>query len=305
MSESFDFSVIVPTCNRGEQLGVCLRALWALDFPGSGYEIIVVDDASAVAAEESVSGVGGGVRTSFVRLPRNEGPAAARNHGARQAKGRYLAFTDDDCRPAPDWLKLLKQCAESAPGRAIGGRIVDEHPERVCSAASQAIFDAVYGYYNADRRNARFFASANLAVPAGLFREAGGFDPAYRTSEDREFCARWLRRGYGLVYVPEAVVVHDTPAGFWKFCRRHYHYGEGAYRFRRQQALEESAPLRLEGQGFYRRLLRSPFAQAPLPRATLTAALVLISQIASALGFVREFLRQRCAGPQTSAGRTG
>ena len=85
----------------------------------------------------------------------------------------------------------------------------------------------------------------------------------------------------------------------------HYHYGEGAYRFRRQQALEESAPLRLEGQGFYRRLLRSPFAQAPLPRATLTAVLVLISQIASALGFVREFLRQRCAGPQTSAGRTG
>lgn len=38
------FSVVIPTCNRPVQLGLCLRALAAQDYPKNSFEIIVVDD---------------------------------------------------------------------------------------------------------------------------------------------------------------------------------------------------------------------------------------------------------------------
>jgi glycosyltransferase involved in cell wall biosynthesis len=45
----------------------------------------------------------------------------ARNAGAKLAQGQYLAFTDDDCAPTPDWLTFLAQGLEGAPQAMIGG----------------------------------------------------------------------------------------------------------------------------------------------------------------------------------------
>ncbi|MFM7142900.1 MAG: glycosyltransferase family A protein, partial [Alphaproteobacteria bacterium] len=53
-----------------------------------------------------------------VRLLRQErsGPAAARNRGVREAHGEFVAFTDDDCRPDPQWLATLVDAARARPG---------------------------------------------------------------------------------------------------------------------------------------------------------------------------------------------
>jgi GT2 family glycosyltransferase len=279
------FSVIVPTCNRAGPLASCLRALEALEYARDGFEVIVVDDASAEPVPERTTQENGGLQVRWIRLNENRGPAAARNEGAAQARGRYLAFLDDDCLPDRSWLAELDHALEAVPGSAVGGRMVNGRSRNVYAAVNQALLDEVYRYYNQVAAEARFFATMNLAVPADGFREAGGFDPSFRASEDREFCARWLDRGLPLVYAPEAVVVHDAAPGCREFWSRHYHFGEGSYHFRRRHTTSGSGRVRLEPAGFYGRLVMSPLRGTSGWRAVLAPGLACLSQIASGLGF--------------------
>ena len=83
-------SVIVPVYNNPDQLSRCLLALRTAT--GADTELIVVDDAST----DDVSSTAAHFGTRFLRLTRNAGPAAARNHGARYARGQILFFVDAD-----------------------------------------------------------------------------------------------------------------------------------------------------------------------------------------------------------------
>jgi glycosyltransferase involved in cell wall biosynthesis len=101
-----DFSIIVPTFNRPAELADCLQALALLEYPQHRFEIIVVDDGGALPAAPIISRFQPDLEIISLRQDRG-GPAAARNAGARIGRGRYLAFTDDDCLPAPGWLSAL------------------------------------------------------------------------------------------------------------------------------------------------------------------------------------------------------
>jgi GT2 family glycosyltransferase len=164
------------------------------------------------------------------------GPAAARNAGAKRAKGIFLVFTDDDCMPNSDWLqKLAARCAET-PNRLIGGRTLNALHSNVYSTVSQAILDIVYSYYNSVPNQARFFASNNQAIPLAGFSELNGFDPNFNASEDRDLCDRWLHCGYRMTYAPEAIVRHAHALTLPGFCRQHFNYGRGAFRFYQRRA---------------------------------------------------------------------
>ena len=94
----------------------------------------------------------------------------------------------------------------------VGGHTVNAAPQ-LCSTTSQLIVDVVYRHYNADPAQARFVASNNLALSTAGFREIGGFDPTYRTAEDRDLCDRWLHRGQRIVYTAAARVHHGRSDG--------------------------------------------------------------------------------------------
>ena len=88
-------SVIVPTRNRRELLLRLLDSLFAQSLPADEYEIIVVNDGSVDGTSEAVARLAE-QHPHLLLLERAQGgPAAARNTAAYQAKGKYLAFTDD------------------------------------------------------------------------------------------------------------------------------------------------------------------------------------------------------------------
>jgi GT2 family glycosyltransferase len=239
---SVRFTIVVPTYDRPQLMRRCLGALAALDYPRAAFEVVVVDDGSAAPlALDDVAGV-----ALRVLRTANGGPGAARNAGAAAARGEYLVFTDDDCRPAPSWLARIDAALERAPDDMIGGRTVNALAANRWAATSQAIVDMAYDFYNADAAAPRFFASNNMAVPAGRFAALGGFhhDVFRVASEDRELCDRWHHAGYGLTYVPDAVVAHAHDLGFRSFCRQHFRYGRGAMRYHRVRARRRSGLLR-------------------------------------------------------------
>ena len=100
------FSIIIPTYQRPTQLAVCLRSLTGLNYPRERFEVIVVDDGSTTPLDAVVASVRDSLNVMLTRQD-NGGPAAARNTGAARARGTFLAFTDDDCTPTPDWLHTL------------------------------------------------------------------------------------------------------------------------------------------------------------------------------------------------------
>jgi hypothetical protein len=68
--------------------------------------------------------------------------------------------------------------------------------------------DFVQAYYRSAAVIPGFSRPINIAVHADTFRKVEGFRPRFRTSEDRDFCDRWLAAGNGLAYAPDAVVRH-------------------------------------------------------------------------------------------------
>lgn len=294
------FSVIIPTYERAAPLARCLEALTRASTARDEYEVIVIDDGGSAALEETVTPFRERMAVRLVRQP-NAGPAAARNMGAAQARGRFLAFTDDDCIPAPNWLDALAGPLQAAPACMVGGRVRNPLNANTYSVASQAIIDLVYAHYNADPLRARFFASNNMALPAQPFRTLGGFTPTFRTSEDRDLCDRWLGAGYPLIYAPDAVVDHVRDLTLRVFWRQHLGYGRGAYRYYRAHA-QRSAEESTLGSGFYLATLRKlPGVLGCLPpgKAAALAALLGLWQAANLVGFVSEAVESRlqaCAG---------
>ena len=102
-------TVIVPVYNQPAELAQCLAALEASAGPDS--EIIVVDDGSTgdmVAADAPTS-------ARVLRLADNAGPAAARNHGARHARGEILLFVDADVIVAPGAVQHVTRVLSGDP----------------------------------------------------------------------------------------------------------------------------------------------------------------------------------------------
>ena len=97
-------SVIVPAYNAEKTIKGCLEALLNQDYNGN-YEIIMVDDGSTDSTADII------LSYKTVRLIKqpNAGPAAARNKGASEAKGEIILFTDSDCVPERDWIRMMTE----------------------------------------------------------------------------------------------------------------------------------------------------------------------------------------------------
>ncbi len=285
-SDPLDFSIIVPTHDRQVQLGKCLEAIGRLDYPRSRFEVVVVDDGSERSVEQAISSFHE-LLDLTVLTQRCSGPASARNTGAERARGRFLAFLDDDCSPSPEWLQRLAAQFDSGPNRIIGGRTVNALSDNAFSTASQLLISYLYEYYNSDAEDACFLASNNLAFAANDFRAAGGFDAAYprAAAEDRDLCDRLRSCGYRMTYAADAIVYHAHALTFRTFWRQHFNYGRGATRFHSARARRSRQGVKLEPLSFYVELLRYPFVQRKDRQALSLAALLLASQGANALGF--------------------
>lgn len=287
MSKTPYCSIIIPTRRRPAQLERCLEALCGLEYPR--FEVIVVDDGGGIDLRSALERFRSRLALTL-HVQARTGPAGARNAGAERARGEVLAFTDDDCVPAHDWLRRLVEELVARPNRGVGGHTVNALPENLFSSTSQMVIDVGYEQNNRDPGEARFFTSNNLAVPSRTFQSLGGFDETFMTSEDRDFCDRWVARGYPLEYVPKAVVYHAHELTVNGFVRQHFAYGRGAFRFHKAHARRWRRRVTIEP-SFYMRLFVYPFRNEPRRRAWQIAALLQLWNLANTAGFFWEASR--------------
>jgi glycosyltransferase involved in cell wall biosynthesis len=274
-------SVIVPTRDRPDQLRRCLEALERQT--ASGFEVVVVDDGSVDG--RAVAHVVAGSAHARLVVGAGRGPAAARNVGAAAAAGRLLCFTDDDCRPEPDWLDAIAGSVARGAD-VVAGRTSTALVANPCSVASQTITNHLMDESRDDARGTTGFApTSNVACRAEVWR-AVPFDDRYPSAagEDRDWCARLSERGVAVHVEPAARVWHDqdlTLRGFW---RQQVRYGRGALRFHRRPGTGRG----LQPARFYTGLVRAGFAHG-----AAVGVVVLLAQVATAFGIVAEAVGTR------------
>lgn len=281
-------SIVIPTFARPDGLRACLNGISRMRFDLSRAEVIVVDDGGG---PDAVAPVVAGFRDRLMihtLKKANGGPASARNAGAGVARGRFLAFIDDDCVPAPEWIGSLMAVLEDQRGALTGGPVINGLPDDPYAAASQRIATYVAGHYAEGRGRERFFTTNNFAVSAERFRELGGFDetiPSW-TAEDKEFCDRWRQRGYPMEWVPGAAVHHAHALTLRRFVRQHFDYGRGILAFRLKRRPRKGNRLVPEPARFYSGLILHPLQQERNARAVRAVLLIALSQAATIAGAV-------------------
>jgi glycosyltransferase involved in cell wall biosynthesis len=197
--ESFDgaqcpvrLSVIVPVYNDREALDRCLGALTTTCPPG--VEIVVVDDAST--DDPGAVAAGPGVR--LLRLPTNRGPAAARNHGARHARGDIVLFVDSDVIVGPGTLDRVLRLLDARPDVAAVFGSYDACPAAPGIVSRYKNLLHHFVHQNGAAQASTFWAGCG-AIRTGVFRELGGFDAErFRRAsiEDIELGYRLRRAGH-------------------------------------------------------------------------------------------------------------
>lgn len=227
-----DVSFVVPTCRRPEALRLTLSALLAVEYPSSGYEIVVVDDGSTV--EQVVADFLGGPVAVHYRAQSGRGAAATRNLGAQVASGELLVFCDDDVVVSPDHVRRhldAQRCFE----RALVNGISSLPPETLAEFESTP-----FGRYRLELERSyeaeadvdplgqgRFATSLlsarNLSIRRDVFWEIGGFDEGFpwAGAEDQDLSLRAERAGCTLIRDHNIRVVHNEQIlSVSQFCTR-------------------------------------------------------------------------------------
>ncbi|MEI6446949.1 MAG: glycosyltransferase [Actinomycetes bacterium] len=192
-------SVVVATRDRRQRLGRLLDALEAQTVGRSSFELIVIDDGSADGTSQLLEG-----RVErLIRHEQSTGPAIARQAGWQASRSDLIAFTDDDCRPEPDWLERALVAHRDAPGSIVQGQTRPDPEE------AHLLPDPLSRSIRVDGLGP-FFQTCNVFYPKALLELTGGFDPTIpRPSvEDADLAMRALATGCGAVYAEDAVVNH-------------------------------------------------------------------------------------------------
>ncbi|HET7584837.1 MAG TPA: glycosyltransferase [Gemmatimonadaceae bacterium] len=217
-------SVIIPARNEAAAIAGVVHAVRAQQLGAhTEIEVIVVDDGSSDDTAERAAAAGARV----VRRGESEGnPAAARNAGARAARGDPLVFLDADCTPAPGWLDAL--LSGHARGAAVVGGALEMAPGLPITARCD--YYATSTQQHARRPAGRVVSQspASLSVRRDAFFATCGFIERHPVADGHEELA-WqgalTRAGEQIIFEPRAVAYHRNRAGLAHLLRRSYRWG--------------------------------------------------------------------------------
>ncbi len=209
-------SVIVPVYNQLHYTLACLRAL-ADCGDHTGFEVIVVDDASTDDTPRVLPGIPG---LRYHRNQANLGFIGACNAGAGLAKGEFVVFLNNDTTVSPGWLDALLDTFATHPDTGLAGSKLVYPDGRLQEAGGVVFADGSgwnYGRFD-DPTHPRFnhvrevdyCSGASIALRRELFQKLGGFDDHYAPAyyEDTDLAMRVRACGLKVRYQPASEVVH-------------------------------------------------------------------------------------------------
>jgi glycosyltransferase involved in cell wall biosynthesis len=227
-------SLIICSRNRCSQLARCLDSVQLIAFDLS-WELIIVDNGSTDETARLVNTFlkTARVPTTYVFEPRR-GLGNAHNAGVRISRAEILAFTDDDCYPASDFLTKIWAAFQNPTVGYISGRVTLHDPTDFPFTING--WPSQFGIPKDRYLPGGLVQGANMAFRRRALLDIGGFDPLFGpgaafNAEDVDAASRANSMGWSGQYHPEVIVSHhhrrkesDVP-----YMRKSYAIGIGAY----------------------------------------------------------------------------
>lgn len=206
-------SVVVPIYNGEQDLPDLISCLRQQTYPAQQVEYLLVDNGSqdntaSIIQSAEDEAASQGVIIRLITENKIQSSYAARNAGIRASTAEFLAFTDADCRPQPDWLKLLIQpFVNPAVGLVVGeimslpgNSLLEQHADRQ---------DTLSQKYTLEHSFCPYGQTANLAIRRQAFKEVGLFRPYLTTGGDADICWRIQREtSWQLHFASDAIIRH-------------------------------------------------------------------------------------------------
>ncbi|MFV0281414.1 MAG: glycosyltransferase family 2 protein [Rhodoblastus sp.] len=238
-------SLVVCTFHREKLLGRALESVFAQNVaPGFDLEIVVVDNSDAATARATVTNLAAAAPfpLRFVEAhPPNI--SVARNAGVAAARGKAIAFLDDDQELAPGWLDAVGTALGDLPQDAFFGAV---EPDFEAHARPTAMARQLFSRKHGAPRGAELVAfgpqktrGMALATNNSIFRRAAlprdgrMFDLAFGNGggEDYDLICRMQRAGARFGWLPDARAREFVPAARCApaYLRRRFFAGGQAY----------------------------------------------------------------------------
>ena len=231
MSSYFpEVSVIIPIYNGEQDLPGLIERLIAQTYPAQQVEYLLVDNGSRdrtpqILLEAADKFAAKGLTFKALSETDIQSAYAARNTGIRAATGEFLAFTDADCYPQPDWLTALMQpFADDTVGLVAGEvtafppvTLLERYAERKHVMSQQDTLNHKFCPYG---------QTANLGIRLKALAEVGLFRPYLTTGGDADICWRVQREGsWKIHYASDATVQHRHRQTLKDLRAQWYRYG--------------------------------------------------------------------------------
>lgn len=234
-------SVVLPSRNGAATIAVQLEALASQSWDGR-WEVVLVDNGSEDETVQIVESFRERVPSLVIVASAQRGIARALNAGVEAARGRSIAFVNDDDEVAPGWLEAIATGLEEYD--VVGGRLeYDRLNEPWAIEVRERAQEAgllEWGFLD----HLPFAAGAALAVRREAHESIGGFDESMvPAGEDMDYCWRLQQAGARIGFVPEAVTHYRLRRSMGGLFRQGRNYGEAnalAYKKHRGLGLQRA-----------------------------------------------------------------
>lgn len=224
-------SIVIVNYNSGELLGACVRSVLESSMP---VEVVVSDNGSS---DDSISRLKAEIDSPRVRIIENGanlGFSKANNIALKETTGEYILFLNPDCVIMPDTVERMRTIMESRPSAGMSGcmiRNLDGSEQAGCRRNVPTPWRSMVRVFRLSRlfgNHPRFrsfvlvgqplpeepveieaISGAFMFVRRSSLEKVGLLDERYFLHcEDLDWCMRFRRMGYSILFVPDVEIVH-------------------------------------------------------------------------------------------------
>lgn len=218
-------SLYIPCFNAAKTIQFCLEAIFKQSY--SLKEIVVVDDGSSDETIEIVSRY----PVRLIKHTHNQGLVAARNTAIKNINTEFIASLDADCLPNSDWLKQLMNRFTSPKIAGVGGRLLESY-----SSSAFDLWRSVHmkQYWKDKETTPPFLFGSNTVFRKKALVNIRLYNENYKSNyEDVDVSNRLKKRGYILIYEPEAIVHHLRSDDICSILNSYWKWNLGYYQKKR------------------------------------------------------------------------